>query len=222
MIYISNNAKNAIEELFYYPWTIGTCIEKSNSDLNKIRDCIYKLPAHKIGQIHEIKISSIGSFKYTTLSDGIIVHEIIWCSTLARFYFTKSNFITFTKSRNIASVHPSYYKVRNADSFKCDNEFKVISRKYHGRELFNFIDKDGKIISDIDFTQVKPFSKHRNMTARGYTPDRRCYMIFDDGNIEEMNENVTSRAVTRRKLYESIMRDVAKIVKRHLQKELTM
>jgi hypothetical protein len=27
------------------------------------------------------------------------------------------------------------------------------------------------------------------MTARGYTPDRRCYMVFENGDKEEVNES---------------------------------
>lgn len=46
----------------------------------------------------------------------------------------------------------------------------------------------GYIISDIDFTQVKLFDEYKNMTARGYTPDRMCYIVFEDGSKEEINE----------------------------------
>ena len=89
---------------------------------------------------------------------------------------------------NISCGHPSQYKERDESHFKCDNGFKVISRIYGGKEVFNFKDLDGHIICDIDFVQVKPFSEYKDMTARGYTPNRKCYIIFENGYMEEVNE----------------------------------
>ena len=54
----------------------------------------------------------------------------------------------------------------------------VVSRKYRGKDLFNSIDtSDGcaRLLSEIDFTQVLPFSGDKDMMAKGYTPETKCY-----------------------------------------------
>lgn len=55
------------------------------------------------------------------------------------------------------------------------------------------------------------------MTAIGYTPDRRCYKIFDDGQREEINETHNIH-LNRDALYERLMLSISKIVKRELNK----
>lgn len=123
----------------------------------------------------------------------MFIQFISWTASLTNLYYKKTNFIVFTSNSNITSAHPSLYSDRIESYFRCDNGFKVISRyvsiKGKKTELFNFKDLRGNIISDIDFTQVKPFDKYKDMTARGYTPDRRCYAVFEDGTKEEVNES---------------------------------
>lgn len=189
MLYFSEDGQYCIERLFYYPYTFGKHFARALRDAKFINDKLSSLPA-TIGTV-EKSIPHIGTVRY--ISDGVdtrILH-ISWSSDLTRFYYTKSNFITFTAKGNIPSVHPNFYTLRNETSLKCDNDYMVVSRKYKGKEVFNFIDTSKgfiRLISDIDFTQVLPFSKHKDMTARGYTPDRRCWMVFEDGNRIEVNE----------------------------------
>lgn len=186
MIYLYKDAQKSIDNLCYYPFTFGRHLNSINDTLKNIMQALNGLrPTHKWTNT---TIPHIGKITYFTKNGNVYVKQILWSPTLTRFYYVKSHFITFTKDRNIPSDHPSKYKMRTEDSFKCDNGFKVISRKYRGMELFNFMNLDGHIVSDIDFTQVKPFSEYKGMTARGYTPDRRCYMVYDDGSRTEVNE----------------------------------
>lgn len=136
--------------------------------------------------------TAIGYIEYITANNDVFIINISWSNTLTKLYYTKSNFITFTKDTNIPSVHPSMYKVRKEPQFRCDNGFQIVSRPYKGKHVFNLIDtSEGypKIVCDIDFTQILPFSEYKDMTARGYIPDRRCWMVFDDGKREEVNES---------------------------------
>ncbi len=119
----------------------------------------------------------------------LIILQFNWNSPTQTFFYTKSNFITHTSAGNIPSAHPSFYQDKKEHGFECDNGYTIVSRKYRGKDVFNFKDCEGRIISEIDFTQVLPFSQYKGMTARGYTPDRRCYMVFENGNLEEVNEN---------------------------------
>ena len=150
----------------------------------------------------------------------MFIQFITWNTLLTNFYYKKSNFIVFTSSSDIASVHPALYTDRNEPSFVCDNGFKVVSRYVTIRgkrtEIFNFKDLDGRIICDIDFTQVKPFDEYKDMTARGYTPNRRCYMVFEDGYKEEVNESRNTRL-------ESIINEcVDRCLRKYLKEQMTM
>ena len=96
-------------------------------------------------------------------------------------------------------------------------------RKYRGKDLFNFIDtSDGfaRLVSEIDFTQVLPFSGDKDMTARGYTPDRRCWMIFEDGNREEVNETKKYKKSNTIRLTETKLRQIITESIRNCLKEL--
>ena len=188
MIFFSKDVEDSFNTLLYYPYTIGAHLDKTSIDVRNIMNEFSSLPIGRHGATLTRTIPNIGTITYLFTSSSYFIQSITWSPTLTRFYYVKSHFITFTKDRNIPSDHPNKYKMRTEDSFKCDNGFKVISRKYRGMELFNFMDLDGHIVSDIDFTQVKPFSEYKDMTARGYTPDRRCYMVYDDGSRTEVNE----------------------------------
>ena len=194
MLYLSKDAIDSINKLFYYPYTFGKHFERAAKDANAINTALSSL--HAIIGTTKVTIPNIGTITY--MSDGIDIRIVFisWDDMLTKFYYVKSNFITFTPKDNIPSVHPHYYKVRNEDGFKCDNGYKVVSRPYKGREVFNFIDTSKgyiRLVSDIDFTQVLPFSEYKDMTARGYTPDRRCWMVFEDGVREEVNESKKAR-----------------------------
>lgn len=187
MICLSPKAYNCIETLFYYPYTIGAHLDKAVSDTNTIESIISSLTY--VTGVHSVTIRNIGTISYISNGTVVIIQDISWSPTLTRFYYVKSNFITFSSQGNVPSVHPSMYTDRDERHFMCDNGYKVVSRKFRGKEYFNFKDTKGNIISDIDFTQVKPFSRYKDMTARGYTPNRRCYMVFDNGDLDEVNEN---------------------------------
>ena len=191
MIYFTEDAQEKLDKLFYYPYIFGKYIDKANRDLQIIEQSLFHLPLN-IGT-HSVKIRGIGSFTYLCNGKDIFIQFISWTTSLTNFYYRKSNFIVFTSNSNITSAHPSLYSDRTESYFRCDNGFKVISRyvsiKGRKTELFNFKDLMGNIISDIDFTQVKPFDKYKDMTARGYTPDRRCYAVFEDSTKEEVNES---------------------------------
>ena len=215
MIYFTQEGYKCIENLLYYPYTFGKHLPKAINDITNILLSLNTLP--KSTKTYKYVIKGIGTIFYLFDSKDFLIKHISWSSVLTKFYYVKSNFITITTAPNITSTHPVYYKERTEDTFKCDNGYKVVSRTAGKRELFNFKNTDGIIISDIDFMQVKPFSKYRDMTARGFTPDRRCYMIFDDGDREEINESLENKqSLNSQRLYESIIRDVAKIVKQRL------
>lgn len=151
------------------------------------------LPVVTTGVMARITIPNIGRITYMSTPTSYFIQNISWSTVLTNFYYRKSNFIVFNSQGNIASVHPALYTDRNEQSFICDNGFKVVSRYVTIRgkrtEVFNFKDLSGRVICDIDFTQVKPFDEYKDMTARGYTPNRRCYMVFEDGYKEEVNES---------------------------------
>lgn len=195
MIYFTQEAQEKLDKLFYYPYTFGKHLDKANRDLHSIEMSIPHLPL-RIGT-HSITIRGIGSFTYLCNGKDIFIQFITWSTLLTNFYYKKSNFIVFTSSSNILSTHPSLYIDRKENYFHCDNGFSVVSRYVNIRgkktEVFNFKDLDGNIICDIDFTQVKPFDEYKDMTARGYTPDRRCYMVFEDGYKEEVNESRSNK-----------------------------
>ena len=188
MIYFTQEAKEKLDKLFYYPYTFGKHLEKANKDLRIIETSIPHLPL-RLGT-HNVSLRGIGSFTYVCNGRDIFLQFISWSTVLTKFYYRKSNFIIFTSKGNIPSTHPSLYIDRTESYFQCDNGFKVVSRKYESKNVFNFKDLSGNIICDIDFLQVKPFDRFKDMTARGYTPDRRCYMVFEDGYKEEVNENI--------------------------------
>ena len=192
MVYFSKDAEDSFNKLLYYPYTIGKHLGKAATDVKRIMDAFSLLPIGAHGVLSKRTIPNIGTITYYSTPTSHYIQFISWSNTLTKFYYVKSNFITFAAKDNIPSVHPYYYKVRNEDGFKCDNGYKVVSRLYKGREVFNFIDTSKgyiRLVSDIDFTQVLPFSEYKDMTARGYTPDRRCWMVFEDGKREEVNES---------------------------------
>lgn len=193
MIFFSKDAEESFDKLLYYPYTIGKHLQKTISDVNNITSALSSLPIVTTGVMTRRVIPNIGTITYLSTPTSCFIQYISWSTTLTRFYHVKSNFITFNSQGNIASVHPALYTDRNEPSFVCDNGFKVVSRyaTIRGKrtEVFNFKDLNGHIICDIDFTQVKPFDEYKDMTARGYTPNRRCYMIFEDGYKEEIDEN---------------------------------
>lgn len=185
--YLSKEANENKETLFYYPYTFGSHLDKATRDTQNIRNELSQLPISK--GFSTIRIPNIGTIKYKTLGDANMIESITWNAALRRFYYTRANFITFTTHGGMPSVHPALYKDRNEDFFKCDNGFKVVSRKAGGKEWFNFKNLSGGIVSDIDFTQVLPFSKDRGMTARGYKPDRTCWAIYPTGRRIMTNES---------------------------------
>lgn len=194
MIFFSNDAQKSIDELLYYPYTLGRQLEKAVNDMRNIIYILETLPMN-IRTTRTVRIPNIGTIRYGATSKNHFISSIKWSATLKRFYYRKSNFITITTAANIPSVHPSFYTERVEPSFKCTNDFKVVSRKITNKgeltEVFNFMNPDGKIICDIDFTQAKPFVYRagEGITARGYTPNGRGYRIYDDGIREEVNES---------------------------------
>lgn len=195
MIFFSNAAKDSIEKLFKFPYTLGTQLQRYAKDMGDIMNAISSLPLNTFGAVITNSIPNIGSIKYAASSTNHFVIDIDWSTTLTRFYSNKSNFITFTSAANIPSAPPSYYKEEFGSSFRCTNDFKVVKRKVriNGKWeiVYNFMNPDGKIVCNIDFMHVLPFAyrKGEGITARGYTPDRRSYMICDDGGREEVNES---------------------------------
>ena len=192
MLYYSEDAQKSLENLFYYPCTFGKNLQKALEDMKMIRGVLNALPLSPTRVMVRRFIRNIGTITYISSPSSCFIVCISWSSILTKFYYVKSNFIVFNSLGNIPSAHPSLYIDRNESYFKCDNGFVVVSRKQKVRgreiELFNFKNMDGHIICDIDFTQVKPFDEYKDMTARGYTPDRRCYIVFEDGFKEEVNE----------------------------------
>lgn len=182
---LTDKAKNDIEQLFHYPFIIGTHLSYSMEVLRRIDDVISITPPSR----GRSTIPGIGIYEHNVVHGRVVILRFIWLTPIRRFFYTKSNFITFNSNGNIASVHPSFYSIRNEEFFQCDNAYLVVSRMYRGRLLFNFQDTSGRIISDIDFTQVKPFTENNNMIARGYAPNRRCYAVYEDGSREEVNES---------------------------------
>ena len=197
MIFFSKDAEESFDKLLYYPYTIGKHLQKTISDVNNIMSALSSLPIVAPGVMTRRVIPNIGTITYLSTPTSYFIQYISWSTILTRFYYVKSNFITFNSQGNITSVHPALYADRNEPSFECDNGFKVVSRFVTVRgkrtEVFNFKDLSGHIICDIDFTQVKPFDEYKDMTARGYTPNRRCYMVFEDGYKEEVNESRNTR-----------------------------
>ncbi len=214
MIYFTKEAQEKLDKLFYYPYVFGKHLDRANRDLQTIEMSLPHLPL-RLGT-HSVTIRGIGTFTYLCNGRDVFLQFITWSTILTRFYYIKSNFIVFTSHRNIASVHPSFYKDRNESYFKCDNGFKVVSRVYRKRMWFNFKNLDGDIICDIDFKEVKPFSEYRDMTARGYTPDRRCYMVFEDGFKEEVNEQI--RRNIKNIIDEAIGRSLRMVLREHISK----
>lgn len=217
MIFFSNDAQKSIDELLYYPYTLGKKLEKAVNDMRNIMNALNSLPRSKnIGVPRTRRIPYIGIIEYTPTANSIFISSITWSATLKRFYYRKSNFITITKAANIPSVHPSFYKERVEPSFKCTNDFKVVSRKITNKggltEVFNFMNPDGKIICDIDFIEAKPFVYRdgEGITARGYTPNGRGYRIYDDGIREEVNESRNVRL--KRLIKESVDRCFRKYI----------
>ena len=189
MIFLSKDAEDSLDKLLYYPYTIGRHLSRAINDVNNIMNVLNTLPTAALGVIMRRTIPNVGTITYLTTHTSLFIQYISWSTVLTRFYYVKSNFIVFNTQGNIPSVHPALYLDRTETYFKCDNGFKVVSRKYRGKDVFNFKNLNGNIICDIDFIQVKPFDEYKDMTARGYTPDRRCFMIFEDGYKEEINEN---------------------------------
>ncbi len=216
MIYLSKDVENSIDNLFYYPYTIGVHLQKTALDLRNIISALRTLFATKPNVSIRKQIQGVGKVTYMYTHNVYLIKSIEWCSSLTQFYYKKSNFITFNSKGNIASVHPSFYKEIQDSFFLCDNNYKVVSRAYNGRVVYNFKDINGHIISDIDFIQVKPFDKYKDMTARGYTPDRRCYIVFEDGSKEEINE--TKYNSSRLLINESHIRKIVReTLRRYLQ-----
>ncbi len=155
------------------------------------------LPIVAPGVMTRRVIPNIGTITYLSAPTSYFIQYISWSIALTRFYYVKLNFITFNSQGNITSVHPALYTDRNEPSFECDNGFKVVSRFVTVRgkrtKVFNFKDLSGHIICDIDFTQVKPFDEYKDMTARGYTPNRRCYMVFEDSGKHTFSGKHTMR-----------------------------
>ena len=135
MICISPKAYNCIETLFYYPYTIGIHLDKAVTDINTIETVISSL-TYAIG-VHSVVIRNIGTILYTSNGTIVIIQDIRWSPILTRFYYVKSNFITFSSQGNVPSVHPSMYTYRNERRFMCDNGYKVVSRNFRGKEYFN-------------------------------------------------------------------------------------
>lgn len=208
MIFLTNEVKESIENLFYYPYVSGRHLDKVAIVLSRFRSEISNI-IYRAGTSF-YHISGIGTIGYTSDGRDVCIHSISWNAALTRFYYRKANFITFTSAGNIPSAHPALYTERNEDFFKCDNGFKVISRGYRGRELFNFKNQSGKIISAIDFTQVLPFSRFKDMTARGYTPDKKCYIVLPDGSRMETNEQKGSDSGNRVLITESAIVDMVR------------
>lgn len=175
MVRLEATAQKAFENLCYYPFTTGKHLERTIADINDIQRELEGL--EDAPTPIKIPIPNVGKVSYFTANGNIYVLNIQWNTTLMGFYYNRANFITFTRSRNIRSVHPSRYQVRYESNFRCDNGFQVVSRKSGRREVFNFINYSNgypKLVSDIDFIQVIPFDEHKGMTARGFTPDRKC------------------------------------------------
>ena len=191
MVKYSKDAQKSIDDLFYFPYTFGKHLDKAVQERKLIADKIENIK-YIIG-VHSILVSGVGNVQYTFDGKTAGIIKIDWCRALRSFYYNKSNFATFTSAGNIVSAHPALYTDCAEDSFKCDNGFQVVSRTYRGKEVFNFKNEDGDIISEIDFTQVKPFSADRDMTARGHTPNRRCYAIYANGNRKEVNESLATK-----------------------------
>lgn len=208
MIFLTNEVKESIENLFYYPYVSGRHLDKVAIVLSRFRSEISNI-IYRAGTSF-YHISGIGTIGYTSDGRDVCIHSISWNAALTRFYYRKANFITFTSAGNIPSAHPALYTERNEDFFKCDNGFKVISRGYRGRELFNFKNQSGKIISAIDFTQVLPFSRFKDMTARGYTPDKKCYIVLPDGSRMETNEQKGSDSGNKVLITESAIVDMVR------------
>ena len=191
MIYLSKEVIDNIDNLFYYPYTIGFHLQKSILDLRNIFNALQTLPTTKPNVITRKQIQGVGVVTYMYTHNGFLIKFIEWNSSLKKFYYTKSNFITFNSKGNIASTHPSFYKERKDAFFLCDNGYVVVCRSHNGQVVYNFKDVNGNIISDIDFIQVKPFREENNMVARGFTPNRKCYVIYEDGKRIEVNESKT-------------------------------
>lgn len=187
MIYWSEQSIKRLEELFYFPYTFGKHFDKVRVTEQYIESSFKRLVPSPTPT--STVITNVGKVFYVSIGTNTIIQNIKWSSELSKFYYNKSNFITFTSSKNVMSVHPVFYNARTEKYFLCDNGYRVVSRKIGKKEYFNFKNTDGVVISDIDFIQVKPFSEDKDMTARGFTPDRRCYMVLADGKRTEVNES---------------------------------
>ena len=211
---LTNQAEYDLELLFYYPFTIGTHLSYSIKILQEINRTLLSTPLKR----GRSKIEGIGVYEHDVIGNKIIILRFIWLSNMRSFFYTKSNFITFTNVNNISSVHPSFYKKREESYFLCDNGYSVVWRNYGKKKVFNFIDSSGNIISDIDFVQVKPFKRENNMIARGYTPNRRCYAVYCNGKRKEVNESSIDCSKNKVMLTESYLK---KIIKAAIQKYVT-
>lgn len=185
--YLSKTANSSLEMLFYYPYTIGSHLDKASSDAQNIRYVLSQLAISK--GVRTIRIPRVATIVYQSCGNVNFVESIRWSRALTSFYYVRGNFITYTSQRDMPRVHPALYDDRDEDFFKCDNGFKVVSRKVGRREWFNFKNISGDIISDIDFAQVLPFSKDKGMTARGYKPNRTCWMIYPTGRRIQVDES---------------------------------
>ena len=194
IVKLTNTAKQDLFHLFYFPFTMGRQMEYS---VNVFREIVNTIAVFSpMSSIGIETITGVGVFYYSVTGGVVIINRFVWNPPVRKFFFTKSNFIRFTSARDISSAHPSFYQECNESSFDCDNGYKVVKRTVRGNTVYNFKDLDGCIISDIDFTQVKPFSSDYDMTARGFTPNRRCYIVYPSGEREETNESVRKKNVT--------------------------
>lgn len=195
MIFFSNDAQKSIDELFKFPYRLGTQLQRYAKDMGHIMEELKFLPSCTFGTIATRNIPNIGIIKYMADAGKCIIIDIDWSTTLTSFYSNQSNFITFTSDADIPSAPPSYYKEVFSSSFNCDNDFKVVMRKVRLNGtleiVYNFMNPDGKIVCDIDFMHVLPFAYRDDgvITASGYAPNRMCYRIYEDGIRVKTNES---------------------------------
>lgn len=76
------DAKEQLDKLFYYPYTLGKHIDRANRDLQTIKTSLSQLSLN-IGT-HSIPIQDIGSFEYLYNGKDVFIQFITWSTFLKK------------------------------------------------------------------------------------------------------------------------------------------